>query len=105
MRIDIYHHFPSMSPGDDKLNAILALVRSIANKQEALMTLADDINAKLDLAAASIAGVAGDVTALKDQIAALIAGGTGMSQADAETILAKVTTISDDLSALDLATP
>ena len=85
-------------------SATSLLYRVIAN-QETIMGLVEDLNAQLDAATTSIAGIAMDVTALKDQIELLLAGGTGISQADGEALLVKATALAASASGLDAATP
>ena len=69
------------------------------------MGLVEDITAKLDAAAGSIAGIGVDVTSLKDQIEALILAGSGATTEELHGLLDKASAIADSAAALDLTTP
>jgi len=70
-----------------------------------LMTIADDLNAKLDTLTESLSGIHADIVSLKDQLAAAIDAGAGsISAADAEALLAKVTTMADTAAGIDAET-
>lgn len=94
------------------------ILRVLAN-QETIMGLIEDISAKLDAGAASLAemtttlgNIAADEAALKQQIADLIAAGGGATQAQLQGLLDKASTNADATAAavtqaseIDLSTP
>ncbi len=105
MRLDVHHHFEIDRGTEHKLDAILTLGRQI-------MTAVSDFAAKLatftDRQDAAIADLRADVQNLNDQIAALnnSAGQiTPEDQALLDGIVAKASSVSDKLDALDQLTP
>lgn len=87
----------------DAFHGLLCEVSEIKEGVRRLMSKADDLNAALDRQTAAVAGVAQDVRDLKTQIEN--ANNGGISEADADAIIAKADAIATTLEGLDAETP
>lgn len=91
--LHVYHHFDHEPGGADRerLDQILALVKSIKSQGEQIMSKADDINTKLDEIDTQTNEIASDIDTL------LANGLEGLSKADADALMARLGTHADTL--------
>lgn len=111
MRIDVHHYIHFDGDITDRLTRIEAQGARLMTLGQDLTAQVDRLQAQNDILIASATGLGEDLQSLADQIAALQSGG-GLSEADAQTLLATLTTATDrtaqaaaDLAALDAQNP